>query len=256
MEPLLAFIVDFWWIAPASVGAGGVGYAVITKNSRRARRLELDAARHEEAEAYRASLTAKAHVRAAVAQVQTAQAHRARPTAGVPTVPEARRALALAKQAQKDAALLLRAARSRVKAVQTALSASAKDSELPIERVMHAHDEITARWLAYETDAALALAYPQMSDARHPDTFAFLRAQSEAHRLRPANPKVVVKPDAFVAYRRAVEQLGGAFTAAEQSARRAAATEERRFGLPNARPVWPVPGRTSRPAQPGGGTGA
>ncbi|MET0297662.1 MAG: hypothetical protein ABW024_09690, partial [Microbacterium sp.] len=188
MEPLLAFVVDFWWIAPASLGAGGVGYAMITKNSRRARRLELDAARHEEALAYRASLAARAGVRAAQADVQQAQAQHGRFTLAPPVI-EAKRVLQLARQAQKNAGLTLKAARTRVRAVQTQLQASARDAQLPLEKVMHEHDEITAQWLAYETDPLKALAYPQMSDARHPATFAFLQAHSEAHRLRPASPK-------------------------------------------------------------------
>ncbi|TQJ30433.1 hypothetical protein [Microbacterium sp. SLBN-146] len=272
MEPLLAFVMDFWWIAPASLGAGGVGYAVITKNPRRARRLELDAARHEAQLAYRDSLTAKANVRAALAQVQTAQAHRGRAVAGVPSVPDAKRALQQAKQAQRDAVLLLRAARTRVKAVQAGLVARTRDAELPIEKLMHAHDEVTARWLAYETDAALVLAYPQMSDAQHPDTLAFLRAQSEAHRWRPASVKAAVRPEEFVAYRKSIEVLAETFATAEASARRAAAAAARASarlrpvaappaarpvtppGTPRASardertaPVWPVPSRTSRP---------
>lgn len=262
MEPLLAFVVDFWWIAPATVGAGGVGYAMITNNSRRARRLELDAARHEEALAYRASLVARAGVRAAQADVQQAQSQHGRFTLAPPVV-EAKRILQLAKQTQKNTALALRAARTRVRAVQTHLQATARDAQLPLEKLMHEHDDITARWLAYETDPLKLLAFPQMSDARHPATFVFLQAHSEAHRLRPASPKAAVRPDAFVAYRQAVAAAGQALANAEADARRtgtavplngadttgyrSAAQAEVPRPAPG-RPVWPVPSRSSRGA--------
>lgn len=256
MELLFALVADFWWVAPASIGAGGVGYAVITKNSRRARRLELDAARHEVQLAYRASLTARADVRTAQAQVQTAQAMRGRAAPGVPAVADAKRHLQAAKQRAKDAALLLRAARTRVKAVQASLHATARGDQLPLERLMHEHDDITARWLAYETDALKAIAYPQMSDAQHPATLAFLRAHSEAHRLRPASVKAAVRPEDFVAYRRAVTAAGEALATAEADARRSASapplgrTSPRQVSSgDSSRPIWPVPSRLSRPAE-------
>lgn len=266
MEPLLAFIVDFWWIAPASIGAGGMGYAVATKNSRRARRLELDAARHQEGVAYRSLLAARADVRLAQANVQQAQSRFGRFTLA-PDVVEAKRLVQRAKQGQRSATLALRAARTRVKSVQAHLKATGRDAPLPLERVMHEHDEITARWLSYETDALKALAFPQMSDARHPVTFTFLQSHSQAHALRPASPRAVIRPESFVAYREAVAAAGAALARAEDAARRSASTaplgrmaQERSAApavpaspprgdaSPAGDPVWPVPSRRSRPA--------
>lgn len=264
MEPLLAFIVDFWWIAPASIGAGGMGYAVATKNSRKARRLELDAARHEEAVAYRSLMAARADVRLAQANVQQTQARFGRFTVA-PEVVEAKRLVQRAKQDLRSATLALKASRTRVKAVQAHMHATGRDAPLPLARVMHEHDEITAQWLSYETDALKALAYPQMTDARHPVTFAFLHAHSAAHALRPASPKAVVRPEEFVAYRAAVAAAGTAFVKAEEDARRAGSsaalgrmaqerTPPQAGSLPappapsTGGPVWPVPSRGSRPA--------
>jgi hypothetical protein len=56
VEPFLLILEGWWWVAPAAAGAGTAAYAGLTMKSRRARRLELDAARHEEATAYRDTL--------------------------------------------------------------------------------------------------------------------------------------------------------------------------------------------------------
>lgn len=239
MEPLLAFVAEFWWIAPAAVGAGGVGYGALTTRSRRAKRLEIDAARHEHQLAYRALLSARADVRFAQAHVQQAQANRATRVAGIPTVADAKRALQQARQAQKNATLAVRSARTRIRAVQAQRHAEGRTQPLPLERLMHQHDAITARWLEYETDAAKALAFPQMSDAQHPATLAFLRAHSEAHRLRPASPKASVSPADFVAYRLAIRAAAHTLEEAEAAARRAAEA-----GASARSVIWPVPRRS------------
>ena len=59
VEPVLLFVESWWWIAPVAAGAGAAGYAGLTTNRRRARRLELDAARHEERRAYRELVAAQ-----------------------------------------------------------------------------------------------------------------------------------------------------------------------------------------------------
>ena len=265
MEPLLAFLVDFWWIAPATAGAGAVGYSAVTARSRRARRLELDAARHEELTARRAVLAARADVRAAQASVQTAQAQFGRFSLSAPAVVAAKRELQRAKQSLRGSQLAVRAARTRVKAVQARLALGTSSEPLPIEALMARHDAVTAGWLDYETDAAKALVFTQMSDARHPITFAFFQAHAEAVRLRPTSAKAKVTPEQFVAYRDAVTAAENAFAEAERSARSAAeadaqrAHRQTRSPLPPQPPrdavtppaptephpgVWPVPGRT------------
>ena len=249
------FITEFWWIAPAAAGAGGVGYATVTSHRRRkagtmsrrrAKRLELDGAQYGVQVAYRTMLQARADVRGAQARVQSAQAHRANPVPGVPTVAEAKRDLQSAKRAYKSATMALRASRTHVKAVAARHSAAGPNDPLPIERIMHEHDAVTGRWLAYETDALAVLSFPQLSDAQHPATHAFLRAQSEAHRLRPASTLARMRPEEYVAYREAVTRLSAAFAHAEAEARRAGAETTRRMPRAAAAPrsapvVAPVP---------------
>ena len=89
---------------------------------------------------------------------------------------------------------------------------------LPIERLFAAHDAVVARWMAYETDVAKALAYPQLSDTRQPATLAFLRAYREAQQLRPASARERIPPEQFLAYRDAVRALEAAFDEAERQA--------------------------------------
>lgn len=230
MEPILLFIESWWWIAPAAAGAGAATYGGLTAKSRRARRLELDAARHEVARAHRALVEARADVRTAQADVLAARAHSG--FVGAATF-EAKRALQSAKAAERAALLALRASRSRVRASLAHYHAASGTDPLPIEKLYAQHDAVNARWLSYETDAAKALAYPQLSDARHPATLAFFEAQREAQRLRPASARDRITPEQFAQYRAAVRALEAAF---EEAERRAGV----RAALP--RPgVWPVP---------------
>ena len=157
-------MASWWWIAPAAAGAGAATYAGLTTRSRRARRLELDAARQEESLAYRELVAAKARVRTASADMMTAKSRTGAPAF---QTGDARRELLAAKQAEKTASLALRASRSRVKAGYAQYRAATARDPLPIDRLYAAHDAINTRWLAYETDVDKALAYPQMTDVRH-----------------------------------------------------------------------------------------
>lgn len=219
MEPILLIVSSWWWVAPAAVGVGAASYAGLTTRGRRARRLELDAARHEESHAYRELVAAKARVRAAHADLLAAKAHGAAAQAA-----GARHALQSAKQSEKSASLALRATRSRVKGVRAQyVSASSRDP-LPIDRLYASHDAVNARWLAYETDVDKALAFPQLTDTRHPSTVAFFRAQREALARRPML-RDRVTPQQYAEYRAAVQALEAALTEAE-----------RRAGVPGAAP--------------------
>ncbi|KAA9134548.1 hypothetical protein [Microbacterium caowuchunii] len=220
MEPLLEFLAAWWWAAPTTVGLGAVSYVGLTTGRRRARRLALDAARHEEQLAARAFVSAKADTRSAQAQLLSAQAQRGVPAPGIPTVPDARRQLQQAKQAQRAAGLALKAARSRVRAERVRMNGGAS-ADLPLAQLVREHDALNARWLEYETDVETALAFPQMSDPHHPTTAAFLQAQRDAQWLRPAAATARMSPGDFVAYRRAVRTMEAAFTAAEDAALRA-----------------------------------
>ena len=254
MDTVLLVLESWWWIAPAAAGVGAVGYGALTTNRRRARRLELDAARHEELTAYRSLQAARAQLRAAQADVLSEKAQR-----GMPWLPgpmsEAKRALQQAKYDEKRASLQLRAARSRVKAMRARYATAGRDAPLPIEQLTARLDAVTGRWLSYETDAAMALAFPQMLESQHPLTLAFLKAQREAQWLRPASARDKVTPERYLAYRDAVQAAEAAFTAAERDAQRAA-----RANLPGAggRPAATGvtgPGTTpsvgDRPARPG-----
>lgn len=273
MDPVFEIVGDWWWIAPTVVGLGAVSYGALTAGKRRARRIEVDAARHEVTVAHAALVTARADVRTAHATYLAAKAGSAPMTAA-----QGRHHWQLAKAQQRRAALHLRAKRSAVKAARAQLTASAGAPDSPLARVKARHDAVTTRWLEYETDAAKVLAFPQMSDAQHPSTAAFLVAYREANTRRPSVPETKVKPPEFVAYRDAVTDLEVAFDAAERDARH---TAERPSGPPPTTapwrsappprvhrvdppaetprrdpdasrtgappPVWPVPSRSPRP---------
>lgn len=213
MEPILLVLGNWWWVAPATVAAGAGAYGALTTGRRRARRLELDAARHEESVAYRALVSAKARVRTAQAEVLAARAR-----SGVSAAPiDAKRALHSAREAEKSASFALRASRARVKASYAEYRAQTAAEPLPIERLYAAHDAVNARWLSYETDVDKALAYPAVTDPRHPATVAFLRAQREAQFVRPT-AGTRVAPAQFVAYRAAVTEMDAALVEAERQA--------------------------------------
>ena len=212
MEPLILLVQGWWWVAPAVVSAGAASYAGLTTGRRRARRLELDASRHEESQAFRALAAAKAQVRAAQADVL---AERAR--SGSAATLRAKAALQSARDAERSASFALRASRARVKASYVQYRQRTSTEALPIERLYAAHDAVNARWLAYETDVDKALAYGQVTDPRHPATLAFLRAQRDAQFLRPTAGRRIA-PEEFVRYRSAVAAMDGALTEAERQA--------------------------------------
>jgi hypothetical protein len=241
VEIFLLFVESWWWVAPATAGAGAATYAGVTAKSRRARRLEVDAARREVSLAYRALITARARVSEAQAGVLAARAASGAPALsvgliGTPATIEAKRQLQEAKLAQRAAALDLRARRARVKATTAQYHAARTADPLPIEKLFAAHDAVVARWMSYETDVAKAIAYPRLSDTREPATLAFFQAHREAQRLRPASARDRIPPEQYLEYRDAVRALEVAFDEAE---RRAGAAAPRQTA-PRAA-VWPIP---------------
>lgn len=220
---ILLIVESWWWVAPAAAGAGAATYAGVTARGRRARRLELDAARREVTLATRALIAARARVREAQAAVLAARAGSEPPTLtgailGTPATMQARRELQEAKLAQKSAALVLRARRARVKATTAQYHAASSADPLPIERLYRAHDAVIARWMQYETDPAKAIAFPQLSDTREPATLAFFHAYRTAQERRPASARDKIAPEDYLAYRDAVAALEAAFDEAEQAA--------------------------------------
>jgi hypothetical protein len=238
---ILLFVESWWWAAPAAAGAGAATYAGVTAKGRRARRLELDAARREVSLAYRALISARALVREAEANVVSARAASPTPALGPawlgsPATIEAKRQLQEAKRAVKSASLNLRARRARVRATTVQYHAATSADPLPIERLFASHDAVVARWMAYETDVAKAIAYPQLSDSREPATLAFFRAYREAQQLRPASARDRIPPEQYLAYRDAVRALEAAFDEAERQAGAAAPQPAAPRTV-----IWPVP---------------
>lgn len=221
MEPVFALFEAWWWAAPATVGLGVASYSALTAGRRRQRRLEVDAARRDVTAAHAAIVMARAEARAAHARMLTAQAETGTWLPGFLSAPEAHRELQAARRAQRAAVTTLRAKRMAVSAARARMAAATRDpSAAPLAALMRRHDAVTARWLDYETDVAKLIAFPQMTDARHPSTAAFLVRRAEASRLRPASPTARITAVDFVAYRDAVQALEAAFGVAEYEARR------------------------------------
>ncbi|GAA1467090.1 hypothetical protein [Microbacterium thalassium] len=222
MDPWLELLGAWWWVGPTAIGLGAVGYGVISAPRRRARRLELDAARQEVGTAYNALIAARAHEREAKARLQAAQTQPGVVVPGLPSVAQARGELQAAKAEHRTATLTLRAKRSGVKSARAHLHAATGETELPVARLLRRHDSVTARWMEYETDVAKRIAFPQMSDARHPLTGTFLTMQQQALELRPESARTRMTPEQFLRYRDAVAAVETSFAAAEQDAWREA----------------------------------
>lgn len=220
MVPLAGILADLWWIAPAAGATAVVTYTGLTTGRRRARRLAVDAARIEEQEAARRVIEAHADARRARAELLAARARAPRGSWDFFATTDARRELARAKLAQRSATLALKSVRGQISSERARLGSMSTIEDYPLPRLVRRHDGIVARWLEYETDVASALAFPQMTDPRHPRTAAFLEAMQRAQRARPPAAAMRMPPADFVVYRRMVDELEAAFTAAEDAALR------------------------------------
>ncbi|AZS35484.1 hypothetical protein CVS47_00076 [Microbacterium lemovicicum] len=230
MEPLL-LLAQWWWVAPTAVAGGAATWVGLRANRRlkphramprgAARRLELDAALHDLQEARDAAVRGRAEVQAAQADLLRLQADQTRAQSVVPAaLAGAKRRLQVAQREVKASAADVRARRAAVKAARSTMPPAGSAREFhPLTRLMHEHDAVLVRWMAYETDPALAIAYPSMSDVRNPALSAFLQAQSQAQWLRPSAPDARTTPSAYAAYRDAVRRLRQTFDTAEQEAR-------------------------------------
>ena len=246
MEPFLAVFAEFWWIGPTVIGAGALGWLGLRGQrsryaSTKARRLAYDASRDALRSAQQDAQASRHGVRVARAELARAQAARTAGYARPDEVASARRALDAAQRDTRAAAATVRARRANLTADRAALAARSSDpAQLPLARLMVADDAITARWMEYETDAARQLAFPAMSDARVPQTAAFLAERHTARALRPAAPTARITPAQFGAYRDAVARMHHAFEAAEAEA-------WRRARAAGSAPVGPGPD-AARPA--------
>jgi hypothetical protein len=222
VDPSVA--IELWWAAPVVIGAAAAGGAVLLRRRGRRRRLAVDAARKELADARAEAVTASAAVRVARADLAHVTAARAARGAADDEVQRSRRRLRDAEHGARAATALVRARRVRLSAARAELSAPGD----PLERIMGAHDAIIARWMRYETDPALLIAYPRMCDVRVPEIAAFSAARERASRARPARDAARIDPREYAEYRDAVAALEGALVEAERAAGAA----------PDPRPNW------------------
>ena len=218
---MLALVVEWWWLAPAGAGAGALGVVGLRRGRPAGRRLELDAALHDVRQAQDAVTRARAQVKVARAEVLRAEAERSAARAPFGAVTDAKRRAQAAERAVKAAVAELRARRASVQAARATMPPSRAPLEaMPLARLRAEHDELTTRWIAYETDPGKAIDYPAMSDASSPALQAFLREQQQAMRLRPASVDARMPAAEFAAYRDAVRRASHAFEAAEHDALR------------------------------------
>jgi hypothetical protein len=223
VDPLWAMIAELWWIVPVTTGAGVI--AMLGLRHQRAvdaRRLEYDAARLELHDARARAWSTRSALKLARAELMRVQAERAAGRSSVAEVASARQGLALAQRDVRASSADVRLRRARVSAARAGLAATTDPAHRPLAQVMAMHDDITQRWLAYETDPARLIVFPGMSDGRVPATAVYLTARAEAQRLRPASPQARMTPLEYVAYRNAVTELARTFESAEQVAWREA----------------------------------
>ncbi|HWS52069.1 MAG TPA: hypothetical protein VN241_13755 [Microbacterium sp.] len=216
MDPFL-LAAEFWWVAPSAIGAGAAGAAGLHwRGKAGGRRLAYDAARHDLRIAQQRANELRMTVRVARADLARITADRAAHRATPEQVASARRMLRERERDAKAAVADVRARRVRLNAARAAIPAASDPR--PLERLYAEHDAVTARWMQYETDPARLIAYPAMTDVRHPATAAYLRAVGHANELR-RTAGARMTPAEFADYRDAVADLERAFEIAEHSAR-------------------------------------
>ncbi|SJN27922.1 hypothetical protein FM104_05795 [Microbacterium esteraromaticum] len=217
MEPFWTLAAELWWIVPVVGGTGAALFAVFRRHEVvNGKRLGYDAARLELRQAQEDAKTATVSARVARAEAARVHADRAASRADAAAVATARRVLREAQLQSKAAAARVKAGRARVAAERTALSAGGLR---PLDRLRGRHDAVLARWMEYETDPAKILAFPAMSDGRHPVTASFLAALQDARDRRPHTDGARFTASDYGAYRDAVERLERNFDAAERSVR-------------------------------------
>jgi hypothetical protein len=217
MDPLL-LIAEWWWIAPSAVAVGTVGVIGVNRRSSRTsgRRLAFDAARHDLKAAQQVAAERRTALKIARADLTRVLAERAAQRATAEQVAGARRMLRERERDAKAAAADVRARHVRVNAARAAIPAAS--APRPLERLQAEHDAVVARWMRYETDPALQIGYPAMTDVKRPATAVYLRAASHANEMRRAATGRISAAE-FAAYRDAVAELERAFEAAEHAAK-------------------------------------
>lgn len=214
---MLILLGEWWWTA--AVAAGGVTAGAIglrRRSTSSGRRLAYDAARHDLKAARQILTERRLAAKVARAEVTRIAAERSARRATAEQVAGAKRMLREKENDAKAASADVRAKQVRLSAERAAIPSGS--APRPLERLQAEHEAITARWMRYETDAALQIAYPGMTDVKQPATAAYLRASGRAVEARRAATGSTT-PAAFGAYRDAVAELERAFEVAEHAAR-------------------------------------
>lgn len=216
MDPLL-LAAEWWWIAPSAIAAGTAGVIGVKRHNKSSgRRLAFDAARHDLRMAQQVAAERRTALKIARADLARVLAERAAQRASAEQVASARRMLRERERDAKAAAADVRARHVRLNAARAAIPAGS--APRPLERLHAEHDAVVARWMRYETDPALQISYPAMTDVRRPATAAYLRASGHAAEMRRAATGKITAAE-FAAYRDAVAELERAFEAAEHAAK-------------------------------------
>lgn len=218
MDPFL-LAAEWWWVAPTAVAAGTVGVMGLRRRNSTVsgRRLAVDAARHDLREAQLVAAERRTALKIARADLARVSAERAAQRATAEQVAGARRMLRERERDAKAASADVRARQVRLNAARAAVPSASEPR--PLERLHAAHDAVTARWMRYETDPALQIAYPAMTDVKRPATAAYFQAAGHAVEARRAAAGARITPAEFAAYRDAVAELERAFEAAEHAAK-------------------------------------
>lgn len=210
-------LAEWWWVAPSAIAAGTVGVIGVNRQIRTGgRRLAFDAARQDLATARQVAAEKRTALKIARADLARVLAERAAQRASAEQVAGARRMLRERERDAKAAAADVRARQVRVNAARAAIPPAS--APRPIERLRAEHDAVVARWMQYETDPALQIAYPAMTDVKRPATAAYLRAVRQANDLRHSTDGRITAAE-FASYRDAVAELERAFEAAEHAAK-------------------------------------
>lgn len=214
MDPFWLAVAELWWVAPAAVGAGATALVGLRfRRSARHRRLGVESAQLELRTAKADALTARHLTRTARAEVARLQAERA----GSFAIGRARTQLREAERHARAASASVRSSRSRVRSARAALAGPVTPENEPLPQLYAQHNAVMAQWMRYETDPALRIAYPAMSDVSHPAVIAYLSALDTARDARPDASQKRVTPAEFSAYRRAVAALDAAFAELEHT---------------------------------------
>lgn len=226
---LIAAAAEWWWTAPVAAAGVTAGAVSLRRRSKRSgRRLAYDAARQDLKNARAAVVEKRMAVKVARADHVHLMAERNARRASPEQVASARRMLRDAERDVKAATTEARAKQVRLNAARAAIPAAS--APRPLERLSAEHEAIVARWMRYETDTALQIAYPAMTDVKQPATAAYLRAAGRANDLR-RDAFLTPTPADFAAYRDAVGDLARAFDVAEYTA-------HARSGESPAGPAW------------------